>query len=114
MNFPYQFREAIQATGLIPPDEIEPGGLHRFPGIGKRGGNTAGWCKLFADGNGGVFGDYSQDISEHWHAERTAPYTPAQREAFFGKVQEAKVKISIKKLRVQEIGTLLHRVLLPG
>ena len=31
-----QFRAAMRATGLEPPDLIEPGKLHRFPGIGKR------------------------------------------------------------------------------
>jgi len=41
-----QFKEAIRAAGLEPPDVIEPGKLHRFPGVGKRNGNTAGWCKL--------------------------------------------------------------------
>jgi putative DNA primase/helicase len=41
-----QFRDAMRASGLEPPDVIEPGKLHRFPGAGKRNGNTAGWCKL--------------------------------------------------------------------
>ena len=30
-----QFRDAIRSTGLEPPDAIEPGTLHRFPGAGK-------------------------------------------------------------------------------
>ena len=93
----HQFREAIQSAGLIPPDQIEPGKLHRFPGIGKRNGNTAAWCKLFDDGLGGVYGDYSQDISAHWQAERSAPITQAQREAFFRKVQESKEQAEAEK-----------------
>ena len=51
------FRDAIRAAGLEPPDVIEPGMMYRFPGVGKRNGNTAGWCKLFEDGLGGCFGD---------------------------------------------------------
>ena len=47
-----QFRDAIRAAGLEPPENIEPGKLHRFPGLGKRNGNTAGWCILFEDGLG--------------------------------------------------------------
>ncbi len=54
-----QCRDAIHAVGLEPPDVIEPGKLHRFPGLGKRNGNTAGWCKLFDDDLGGCFGDWS-------------------------------------------------------
>lgn len=93
----HQFREAIQSIGLIPPDLIEAGKLHRFPGAGKRNGNTAAWCKLFPDGIGGVYGDYSQDISAHWQAERSTPFTPAQREAFFRKVQESKEQAEAEK-----------------
>jgi len=36
------FRDAIRDHGLEPPDVISPGKLHRFPGVGKRNGNTAG------------------------------------------------------------------------
>ena len=36
-----QFQDVIRATGLQPPRVIIPGKLHRFPGIGKRKGNSA-------------------------------------------------------------------------
>ncbi len=77
-----QFREAIRATGLEPPDSIEPGRRHRFPGLGKRNGNTAGWCKMFDDGRGGCFGDYSSGLSENWQASRDQPFTATECEAF--------------------------------
>ncbi len=76
-----QFRDAIQAAGLTPPDEIEPGRLHRFSSNGKRA-DDAGWCKLFPDLAGGVFGDHRTGLSETWQAERAQPYTAAEREAF--------------------------------
>lgn len=60
-----QFRVAMQTDGLDPPD-LEPGRFHRFPGLGKRRGNTAGWCKLFADGRGGVYGDFSTSLLRTW------------------------------------------------
>jgi putative DNA primase/helicase len=85
-----QFRDAIRAAGLEPPDVIEPGTLHRFPGVGKRNGNTAGWCKLFDDGLGGCFGDWSTGISETWQAKRDKPYSRAERAAFARRVKEAK------------------------
>ena len=49
-----QFQEAMSAAGLEPPEVVEAGKLYRFPGIGKRNGNTAGWCLLFDDGLGAV------------------------------------------------------------
>jgi putative DNA primase/helicase len=65
-----QFLNAIRAAGLQPPDVIEPGKLYRFPGIGKCSGNTAGWCKLFEDGLGGVYGDWASGLSKTWRAKR--------------------------------------------
>ena len=87
-----QFRDAIRAAGLTPPDVIEPGRFHRFPGEGKRNGNTAGWCKLFGDERGGIFGDHSTGITETWHAKRTHPMTAAEREALSREVEEAKAQ----------------------
>jgi len=87
---PNSFREAIQSAGLNPPEHIEPGPFHRFPGIGKRNGNTAGWCKLFPDGQGGTYGDYSTGLSESWQVDREQPFTEAERAAFRRQVQESK------------------------
>jgi putative DNA primase/helicase len=85
-----EFIEAIRAAGLTPPDIIEPEKVYRFPGIDKRTGNTAGWCKLFADGLGGVYGDFSQDFSASWQAVRSAPISAAQRMAFNRQIAESK------------------------
>jgi putative DNA primase/helicase len=87
-----QFRDVIRAAGLQPPDVIEPGKFHKFPGEGKRNGNTAAWCKLFADGIGGIFGDYSTGLSTGWQANREPPYTQAERETFMRHVAEAKAQ----------------------
>ena len=92
-----QFRDAIRSAGLIPPDMIEPGKFHRFPGEDKRNGNTAAWCKLFPDGIGGIYGDYSTGLSTDWHANRETPYTPAEREAFKRHVAEAKVQAEAER-----------------
>lgn len=85
-----QFRAAIRASGMAPPDVIEPDRFHRFPGIGKSNGNTAGWCKLFADGIGGSFGDYSTGLHENWQADRDNPMTAQQRAAFADQTRHAK------------------------
>lgn len=85
-----QFREAIRAAGLEPPDTIEPGKLHRFPGYGKRSSNRAGWCLLFNDGLGGCFGDWSSGIEDTWQAKRNRHYSRAERAAFVRRVEEAR------------------------
>lgn len=91
-----QFRDAIRATGLEPPDVIEPGKLHRFPGIGKGNGNTAGWCKLFNDGLGGCFGDWSSDFSENWQTKRDKPFTSKEKATFKRNIAEAQQQAEAK------------------
>ncbi len=83
-----QFRDAIRAAGMEPPDVIEPGKIHRFPGIGKRNGNTAGWCKLFDDGLGGCFGDWSSGFTENWQAKRDKPFSQSEQAAFKRHIEE--------------------------
>ena len=92
-----QFRDAMCAAGLEPPDVIEPGKLHRFPGVGKRNGNTAGWCKLFDDGLGGSFGDWSSGFSENWQAKREKPFSTVEREAFKRHVAEAQAQAEAER-----------------
>lgn len=85
-----QFGDAIKAAGLIPPDTIEPGRFYRFNGEGKSGGNAAGWCKLFADGIGGTFGDWSTGLSETWQADRNKPMTTTERDEWRRQIAEAR------------------------
>lgn len=86
----HEFRNAMREAGLNPPDVIEPGRLHRFPGIDKGTRNAAGWGRMFADGLGGVYGDWSNDLNASWQAARSTPFTPAEREAFNRRIAEAK------------------------
>jgi putative DNA primase/helicase len=92
-----EFIETIRAAGLTPPNIIEPEKLYRFPGIEKRSGNTAGWCKLFADVLGGVYGDFSQDFSASWQAVRSTPLSAAQRAAFNRQIAESKASADAEK-----------------
>ena len=81
------FHAAVLAALGHAPDVIEPGRLHRFA-TGPKRGDDAGWCKLFPDMRGGVFGCYRAGISETWQAEREQPMTPAQRVALARQVAE--------------------------
>jgi putative DNA primase/helicase len=90
LNPTQQFSDAIKAAGLIPPDAIEPGKFHKFPGEGKGSRNKAGWCKLFNDGVGGIFGDYASGLSTDWQAQRETPYSEAERQAFRQAIADAK------------------------
>lgn len=72
------FRLAIVAALGHAPDMIEPGKLYRFSTNDRRG-DTSGWCKLFADLRGGVFGDWRTGVDETWTATDRGAMTRQQR-----------------------------------
>jgi putative DNA primase/helicase len=77
-----EFKDAIRAAGLVPPDTITTGKIIHFAGLNKPKTNKAARCLLFEDGRGGWFMDYSTGLYEVWQAERATPYTAKEREAF--------------------------------
>ncbi len=92
-----QFRDAIRSTGLVPPDVIELGKIHRFPGIGKNRSNRAGWCKFFNDGLGGCFGDWASGFSENWQAKRKKSFSRSDRAAFMRRMVDARAPTETKR-----------------
>lgn len=88
----FQFCAAIKATGLEPPENIVPGKIYRFPGLGKTKENKAGWCLLFLDQLGGCYGDWSTGLSEIWREKNNQKLTPDEKALFKRHVQEAQLK----------------------
>ena len=82
MNAAEQFRDAIRAAGLNPPDEIhDDGRLHRFAPNGRKRDDAA-WYVLHADGiPAGAFGDWRTGQSETWRADVGRTLTPAEEAA---------------------------------
>lgn len=76
------FKTRIRSHGLQPPKKIVPGQFHRFPGLDKGWSNGAGWCKLFEDLHGGVFGDFSTGLDEHWQADSERAYSAEEKRLF--------------------------------
>jgi len=87
----HAFHAAILAVLGAAPDAIKPGRFQRFSTSG-RSGDTAGWCKLFDDLHGGVFGCYRACISETWSAADRASMTRAQRADLARQVMAATVE----------------------
>ena len=83
-----QFRDAIQAAGLVPPADIEPDGkLRRFSSNGKKA-DDAGWYLLHDDGiPAGSFGDWRTGIMQTWRADIGRTLTPAEEAAHRAKVE---------------------------
>jgi len=77
-----QFRDAIRAAGLTPPDVIEAdGNLRRFGTNGKRS-DDAGWYIAHDDGiPAGAFGDWRTGVSQTWRADIGRRLTSAEESA---------------------------------
>lgn len=58
---------------------MEPGKLARFSVNGKLG-DTAGWCKLFAEGVGAAFGCNREDASFIWQQRDSNAPPPSKQE----------------------------------
>jgi len=92
MSDPFQsFRLAILRELGAAPEVIEPGRLHRFATRDRRG-DDAGFCKLFDDLRGGVFGCNRQFPGQvfTWSGFDRDRMTPAQREALARQVEQAR------------------------
>ena len=77
-----QFRQAIEATGLQAPFDIQDdGAIHRFSTNGRRG-DTSGFYVLHGDGvPAGSFGCWRAGLQSTWCAKSDNSMTPAEREA---------------------------------
>lgn len=88
MNGAEQFRDAIRAAGLTPPDVIEADGkLHRFASNGKRA-DDSGWY-VFHDGDvpAGAFGCWRGDVSETWRAKHSRKFTAEEKHEYAKKAR---------------------------
>ena len=100
MTYLEQFRDAIRAAGLEPPDTIEAdGNLHRFASNGKRG-DDAGWYVLRGDGiSAGRFGDWRTRISQSWRADIGRALNPAEESAHRAKVEAMRREREAEEVR---------------
>lgn len=92
------FITIMQVEGLSPPAQLIPEKLYRFPSNGKQT-DTAGWCKLFADGMGGVFGDFRTGMSEKWQANHIKRCNDTESRTFRQQCKQAKLEREAEEAR---------------
>lgn len=97
--------DAIRANGMSPPNNIKHGEICRFPGKGKEETNRAGWCFLFDDGKGGVFGDYTRNLKITWKKKRVKPMSRDEVEAFSKKAEEARRLVDTERSKTQAVAS---------
>jgi putative DNA primase/helicase len=84
-----QFREAIQAAGITPPNIIEADGkLRRFSSNGKPG-DDAGWYLLHANDGipAGCFGDWRTGLNQSWRADIGRPLSSVEETSYRVKME---------------------------
>jgi putative DNA primase/helicase len=88
-----QFRTAIAAAGLPPPDGINADGkIHRFSTNGKPR-DDSGWYMLHPDGiAAGAFGCWRTGLQSTWSAKSDTSMTVAEREAHRRRIDAMKVQ----------------------
>ena len=98
-----QFRDAIRAAGLTPPDTIiDDGTLRRVATNGKRG-DDAGWYVLHANGiAAGCFGDWRTDFTQTWRADIGRTLTPAEESAQRAKADAMRKQREADEAEAQE------------
>lgn len=96
-----QFRQAIAAAGLTPPDTInDDGAIHRFSTNGKPR-DDSGWYILHTDGiTAGAFGDWREGLQSTWCAKSDSTMTESEREAY---------RQRIKSMQAQRKAELIQR-----
>lgn len=83
--------DALRAAGFEHvPERIEPGRTARFPGLGARASDRAGWCVAFADGAGAAWGDWRSGASGTWFADDPRTLPPTERDRLRRAAAEAR------------------------
>ena len=98
-----QFRDAIKAAGLTPPDTIiDDGKIHRFSTNGRRG-DDSGWYCLHSDGTPtGIGGDWRGDVQIKWCAKSDNDMTEAEREAHRQRIKAMQVQRETELMQRQQ------------
>ncbi len=107
---PQKFRAAILAALGYAPELIEPGRIQRFS-TSARASDKAGWCQLFEDGRGGVFGDFRSGMSSVWTEQRHELMTPAERVNISRWLAKAKAQRDAQQHKQQALNARRNAVL---
>ena len=100
-NSEEQFRQAIEAAGLTPPDRIvDDGAIHRFSSDG-RATHRNGWYVFNTDGiAAGAFGCWKSDVNSTWCSKSANEMTQAESDAH---------KLRVKAMQEQREADLAKR-----
>ena len=94
------FMSEMQARGYRLNKRPQPGQITRCAPPGKPESNRSGWCFLFMDQTGGVFGNWITGDRHVWQAAK--PTNKAERDRWRKQVEIAQAKAERERMRRQE------------
>lgn len=102
MNHLMQFTNAIQETGITPPNSIiADGKIHRFSSNGKSN-DESGWYVFHSDGiAAGSFGDWRTGETKTWCAESAHQLTPSELASHKAQLESIKAKREADELKTK-------------
>lgn len=102
MDHADQFRAAIAAAGLTPPDKIIAGSFQRFSTNGKPR-DDAGWYIFHDDERpAGRFGCNRSGVDATWRADVQREFTPAERQAWAQRMRDLEAQREAERKRATE------------
>lgn len=102
MNALQEFTNAIQQSGITPPNNIiDDGRIHRFSSNGKAK-DESGWYVFHSDGiAAGSFGDWRTGESQSWRAEIGRSLTPTEQAAHKARIESIKAQREADELKIK-------------
>ena len=97
-----KFKEEMRQAGLKPSSCITPGKFERFPGVDKEHGDKAGWCFLFEDELGGIYGDWSSGVKGSWQSHSSSLMTRDERLVYKNRIKLAQRKAKAERDKQQD------------
>lgn len=98
-----QFRAAMRAAGIQPPEDIKGDGeRYRFSTNGKKG-DDSGWYRLHDDDRpAGAFGDWRSGVSVTWKADNPREFTAEERRAWAEKMRRIEAEREAERLAAEQ------------
>lgn len=100
MSIEMKFIDAIQSSGITPPESVySDGEFHRFSTNGKSD-DKSGWYILYDDEvAAGSFGDWRSGLTQNWCVDRDRKMTASEQQARYAKINAMKLKHEDEKVK---------------
>jgi len=103
VNIEQQFAVAMTEHGLVPPEIVADGRIHRFAGPNEKRGKHSGWYVMHVDGvPTGTFGDWRTGLKENWCAKAVGSMPLAERQAYLKRIEKSKAAADAERAKLAE------------